>query len=164
MSPKPRTVSELDLPHGVLDLADDRVAQLLALVGSEALHRGHHSGHHQGHEQDQCDVLHGALAGGAPGEGARRRPPPPAWPSSTWPAVTSRSTPRTARSPSSPTARSTTTARSARSSRSAATASPPAPTARPSSTPTRRTARAASITSTASSPSHCGTNANGASS
>ena len=38
--------SELHLAHCFLDLADDHVAELLALVGLEALHGGHHAGHH----------------------------------------------------------------------------------------------------------------------
>src|ERR671915_689615 len=58
-----RLASELHLLHGLLDLPDDRVAQLLALVGAEALHRGDHSGHHQGDQQDQRHVLHCALPG-----------------------------------------------------------------------------------------------------
>src|SRR5829696_2032465 len=39
-------VLELHLLHRLLDLADDHVAELLALAGAEALHRRHHSGHH----------------------------------------------------------------------------------------------------------------------
>src|SRR4051812_31646133 len=54
--------SELHLAHRLLDLAEDHVAELLALIGLEALHRRDHSGHDQRHEQDQCDVLHGSLA------------------------------------------------------------------------------------------------------
>src|SRR4051794_4852609 len=65
-----RTRSELDLPDGVLDLADDRVAEVLAAVRLVALHRRHHARHHERDEQDQRHVLDRALPD-LPGE-----PPP----------------------------------------------------------------------------------------
>src|SRR5215213_6806062 len=42
--------SELHLAHGLLDLADDDVAELLALVRLEALHRGNEAGHDERHQ------------------------------------------------------------------------------------------------------------------
>src|SRR5437588_11730525 len=59
--------SELDLPDRVLDLADDRVAEVLALARVEALERCDHPGHDQGDQEDQCDVLDGALPAGGEG-------------------------------------------------------------------------------------------------
>src|SRR5215217_1751476 len=56
--------SELHLADRLLDLADDHVAELLALVRSEALHRRDHSRHHERDEQDQRYVLDRALAAG----------------------------------------------------------------------------------------------------
>src|SRR4051794_4465470 len=53
--------SELDLPDRVLDLADDRVAQVLAPARLVALHRRDDPGHDEGDEQDQGHVLDGAL-------------------------------------------------------------------------------------------------------
>src|SRR3954452_3996296 len=61
-----RASSELHLADRLLELAPDDVAELLALVGLEALHGGDDPGHDQRDQQDQRDVLHGALAAAAP--------------------------------------------------------------------------------------------------
>src|SRR3954453_68687 len=57
----PPPMSELHLRHRVLDLPDDRVAEVLAAVGLVALHRRHDARHDERDEQDQRDVLDGAL-------------------------------------------------------------------------------------------------------
>src|SRR5436309_2768308 len=54
--------SELHLPDRVLDLADDRIAEALALVRLEALERGDDACHHERDKEDQSDVLDRALA------------------------------------------------------------------------------------------------------
>src|SRR5207244_7470777 len=55
--------SELHMPHRRLELAEDHVAELLALVGLEALHRGDDAGHDESDQQDQGHILDGALSG-----------------------------------------------------------------------------------------------------
>src|SRR4051794_34214188 len=75
------TSSELNLPDRVLDLADDRVAEVLAAARLVALHRGYDAGHDEGDEQDQGHVLDGALADlgrespAEPGDRGVRLPP-----------------------------------------------------------------------------------------
>src|SRR5687768_14129116 len=49
--------SELHLAHRLLDLRQDHVAERLALVRLEPVHRRHHACHHERDEQDQRDVL-----------------------------------------------------------------------------------------------------------
>src|SRR5215212_11411288 len=61
-APDPFSSSELNLPHRLLDLRQDHVAERLALVSLEPVHRRDHSRHHERHEQDQRDVLHRPLS------------------------------------------------------------------------------------------------------
>src|SRR5438270_573360 len=59
----PTPSSELDVVDRVLDLRQDRLAERLALVRLEALHRRDDAGHDQRDEQDQGDVLDRPLTG-----------------------------------------------------------------------------------------------------